>query len=95
MDNKKLYVNGCSWTDGDVLDLAGLVEIGTGRNYSYPILVANKFGYNLIDESRYGGSINRIIRMCWEYIISKHNSIEDTIFSHSFIIIIVFLIPIR
>lgn len=81
---KNLYVNGCSWTDGDVLDYAGIIKHfeldGVGRDYSYPTLVANEFKYNLIDESRYGGSINRIIRMCWEYIISKHNSINDTIF---------------
>jgi len=73
-----LYVNGCSWTDGDTMDLAGLTKNGTGRNYSYPTLVANKFKYNLIDESRYGGSINRIIRMCWEYIMT--NNILNTIF---------------
>jgi hypothetical protein len=81
---KNLYVNGCSWTDGNVLDYTGLIQYlgleGTGRNYSYPTLVANEFEYNLIDESRYGGSINRIVRMCWEYIISKHNNIQDTIF---------------
>jgi len=73
-----LYVNGCSWTDGDTMDLAGLTKNGTGRNYSYPTLVANKFKYNLIDESRYGGSISRIIRMCWEYIMT--NNIYNTIF---------------
>lgn len=75
---KNLYVNGCSWTDGDVMDNAGLTPIGTGRTHSYPTLVANKFGYNLIDESRYGGSIARIIRMCWEYIMT--NDISNTIF---------------
>ena len=75
---KNLYVNGCSWTDGDTMDLAGLTLSGTGRNYSYPTLVAEEFGYNLIDDSRYGGSINRIIRMCWEYIMNK--DISNTIF---------------
>ena len=81
---KNLYVNGCSWTDGDVLDYNGIPQhfglTGMGRDYSYPTLVANQFKYNLIDESKYGGSINRIIRMCWEYIISKHSLINDTIF---------------
>ena len=81
---KNLYVNGCSWTDGDVLDYSGIIKHfqlnGTGRDYSYPTLVANEFKYNLIDESRYGGSINRIIRMCWEYIISQNNLINETIF---------------
>jgi hypothetical protein len=81
---KNLYVNGCSWTDGDVLDYSGIIKHfqlnGTGRDYSYPRLVADRFKYNLIDESRYGGSINRIIRMCWEYIISQNNLINETIF---------------
>lgn len=81
---KNLYVNGCSWTDGDVLDYSKIPQhfglTGMGRNYSYPTLVANQFKYNLIDESRYGGSINRIIRMCWEYIISQNNLINETIF---------------
>lgn len=75
---KNLYVNGCSWTDGDTMDLAGLTPMGTGRNYSYPKLVADEFNYKLLDESRYGGSINRIIRMCWEYIMK--NDIINTIF---------------
>jgi hypothetical protein len=73
-----LYVNGCSWTDGNTMDLAGLTVMGTGRNYSYPTLIANKFNYNLIDESRYGGSINRIVRMCWEYLMKY--SASNTIF---------------
>lgn len=77
---KKLYINGCSWTDGDVLDLTGLTQMGTGRNYSYPKLVAKKFKLLLTDESRYGGSINRIIRMTWDYIIKEKNLIKDTIF---------------
>jgi len=75
---KKLYVNGCSWTDGDTLDLAGLTKMGEGRNYSYPKLVANELQFELIDESRYGGSINRIIRMCWEYLMK--NDVHNTTF---------------
>jgi hypothetical protein len=75
---KNLYVNGCSWTDGDTLDLAGLTPAGTGRTYSYPTLLANKFKYNLIDDSRYGGSISRIVRMCWDYI--SKNDISSTMF---------------
>jgi hypothetical protein len=77
---KNLYVNGCSWTDGNVLDYEGVLKHfkldGVGRDYSYPTLVANEFKYNLIDNSRYGSSINRIVRMCWEYIISKNNLIR-------------------
>lgn len=81
---RRLYVNGCSWTDGDVLDYSGLIQHlkldGKGRDYSYPTLVSNKLNLNLIDESRYGGSLNRIIRMTWDYIIKEHNLINHTIF---------------
>lgn len=81
---KRLYVNGCSWTDGDVLDHKGLIQHlgldGKGRDYSYPTLVSKKLNLELIDDSRYGGSINRIIRMAWDYIIKEHNLVNHTIF---------------
>jgi hypothetical protein len=84
MNNMNLYVNGCSWTDGDVLDGRGVISHlklnGVGRDYSYPTLVSKKLNFNLIDESRYGGSINRITRMTWDYIIKQKNLINDTIF---------------
>ena len=84
MNKINLYVNGCSWTDGDVLDGRGVISHlklnGVGRDYSYPTLVSNKLNFNLIDESRYGGSINRITRMTWDYIIKEKNSIDNTIF---------------
>jgi len=81
---KNLYVNGCSWTDGDVLDYAGLIQYlglkGVGRDYSYPTLVANEFKYNLIDQSRYGGSVNRIVRMSWDFLMNINSSISETMF---------------
>jgi len=84
MNKINLYVNGCSWTDGDVLDGRGVISHlklnGIGRDYSYPTLVSKKLNFNLIDESRYGGSINRITRMTWDYIIKEKNSIDNTIF---------------
>jgi len=84
MNKRNLYVNGCSWTDGDVLDYRGVIEhlslTGKGRDYSYPTLVSKKLNFNLIDESRYGGSINRITRMAWDYIIKENNLIKGTIF---------------
>ena len=83
MNKMNLYVNGCSWTDGDVLDGRGVISHlklnGVGRDYSYPTLVSKKLNFNLIDESRYGGSINRITRMTWDYIIKEKNSIDNTI----------------
>lgn len=80
----RFYVNGCSWTDGDVLDLRKIPERhgleGVGRDYSYPTLVQQHFNFGLIDESRYGGSLNRIIRMSWDFILRDRQSLKDTIF---------------
>jgi hypothetical protein len=53
---------------------------GRGRDYSYPTLVANHFNLKLQDDSRYGGSLNRIIRMTWEYLMNKNNDIKNTTF---------------
>ena len=84
MNKINLYVNGCSWTDGGVLDERGVISHlklnGVGRDYSYPTLVSKKLNFNLIDESRYGGSINRITRMTWDYIIKQKSLINNTIF---------------
>lgn len=80
---KKIYANGCSWTDGDTMVVNGLFEkLGiseSGKKYSYPKLLANKYNLELIDESRYGGSLNRIIRKTWRYI-ERQRDVSETIF---------------
>ena len=79
----KLYVNGCSWTDGDTLSVNGLLDRlnikGSGKDFSYPKLLSDYYKLNLIDESRYGGSLNRIIRKTWRYL-EKQENINETIF---------------
>ena len=78
----RLYVNGCSWTDGDVLETNGLFKKlglkGKGRDYSYPTLVGKYFNYDIIDESRMGGSLNRITRMVWEYMRTNVQYYDNT-----------------
>jgi hypothetical protein len=80
----RIYVNGCSWTDGDVLEINGLFGKlginGKGRDYSYPTLVGKYFNYNIIDESRFGGSLNRITRMVWEYMKLNIQYFENTVY---------------
>lgn len=79
----KIYVNGCSWTDGDSLVTSGLLDkLGLpqpGKQYGYPKIVSDYYGLELLDESRYGGSLNRVIRMTWEYI-SNQEDISNTLF---------------
>jgi hypothetical protein len=79
----KIYVNGCSWTDGDSFVTSGLLDkLGLpqpGKQYAYPKIVSDYYGLELLDESRYGGSLNRVIRMTWEYI-SNQEDISNTLF---------------
>jgi hypothetical protein len=79
----KIYVNGCSWTDGDSFVTSGLLDkLGLpqpGKQYAYPKIVSDYYGLKLLDESRYGGSLNRVIRMTWEYI-STQEDISNTLF---------------
>jgi hypothetical protein len=80
----RIYVNGCSWTDGDVLETNGLFGKlginGKGRDYSYPTLVGEYFNYDVIDDSRFGGSLNRITRMVWEYMKLNIQYFENTVY---------------
>ena len=79
----KLYVNGCSWTDGDTLSVNGLLDRlkieGNGKDFSYPKLLSDYYQLSLTDDSRYGGSLNRIIRKTWRYIEQQEN-LGETIF---------------
>jgi hypothetical protein len=78
-----VYVNGCSWTDGDTFDTSGLLDkLGLpkpGKQYAYPKLVSDHYGLKLVDESRYGGSLNRVVRMTWEYIATQAD-VSNTLF---------------
>ena len=79
----KMYVNGCSWTDGDTLSVNGLLDRlkieGNGKDFSYPKLLSDYYQLKLTDESRYGGSLNRITRKTWRYIEQQEN-LSETIF---------------
>lgn len=49
------------------------------KKFQYPKLVAEYFDLELIDESIYGGSFQRVFRKTMQYI-SKQKTISDTIF---------------
>ena len=78
-----IYVNGCSWTDGETFVTSGLLDkLGLpqpGKQYAYPKLVSDYYGLKLIDESRFGGSLNRVVRMTWEYIATQED-LSNTVF---------------
>lgn len=79
-----IYVNGCSWTDGETFATSGLLDKlklpQPGKQYAYPKLLSDHYGLNLVDESRFGGSLNRVVRMTWEYIATQGEDVSNTLF---------------
>ena len=64
---KKVLVTGCSFTSGWPLE-----EILGHRNFAWPKLVSDYFGYNLIDKSRGSSSNYRIYRKAVEGILDEN-----------------------
>jgi hypothetical protein len=62
--NTTMFVTGCSFTSGWPLE----TKLGH-RNFAWPRLVADHFGYNLIDKSRSSSSNYRIYRKAVEGIL--------------------------
>ena len=64
---KQLYVNGCSWTDGDGLDK----EIGRGpdwRGRNWASQLAKLLNVPVINEGMGGGSNARIVRLVCDFV---------------------------
>ena len=63
------------WADGDSDDV---MESKANRLVNWPTRLSKLLNVDLVDESRHGGSVNRVIRMTYEYI--ENNNIDDTLF---------------
>jgi hypothetical protein len=63
------------WADGDPDDV---MDSEVNRLVNWPTRLSKLLNVDLVDESRHGGSINRVIRMTYEYI--ENNNIDDTLF---------------
>ena len=89
MKFKKLYVNGCSFSCGNGLDLIEIkklykekkgIDIVNHLNFAYPNIFAKKYGIEIINDAIPGGSLNRMIRKTYGYIFNNTDSLKDTLF---------------
>jgi hypothetical protein len=76
--SKLLYTNGCSWTFGDgVSEHPGFprthnatIDYENMKNYAWPSVLANKLGYEVVNDSIAGGSNVRIVRTTVDFIMN-------------------------
>jgi hypothetical protein len=86
---KNLYVNGCSFSCGNGLDLIEIkqlykdklsIDIDNHLNFAYPNILAKKYNLSIINEAVPGGSLNRMIRKTYNYIFNNVDILSDTLF---------------
>ena len=85
-----LYTNGSSITQGWPLNKTEVklaykkyhnIDYDNYRDITWPGRLGKSLGLDVIDESRHGGSISRVVRMTTEYILNNTNEQnEDTLF---------------
>jgi hypothetical protein len=89
MKYNRIYVNGCSYSCAYGLNWEKTkefyknnmgVEILNHLDYSYPTLLANKLNVEIVNDAIPGGSIPRMIRTTYEYLIKNENTYNKTLF---------------
>jgi hypothetical protein len=88
MKFKKLYVNGCSFSCGNGLDLIEIkklykqkgIDIVNHLDFAYPNILAKKYEIDIINDAVPGGSLNRMIRKTYNHIFNNTDSLKDTLF---------------
>ena len=83
----KIYSNGCSFSCAGGLNWEEVksqyknklnIAIHNHLDFAYPNIVAKELNIPIINESAQGGSLNRLIRMTYEYIYK--NNVSKTLF---------------
>lgn len=85
---KKLYTNGSSITWGWPLHEDRIKKLYSDIGIVYqkredviwPTLLANNLKLELIEDSRWGGSVDRLIRKTYEYCFKNLDNIKETLF---------------
>lgn len=85
---KKIYTNGSSITWGWLFDNEEVKRLYSNIGIFYesrssviwPGILANKLNLDLHEDSRWGGSLDRLIRKTYEYCFSDPNSLKETLF---------------
>ena len=89
MKYKNLYVNGCSFSCGNGLDLIEIkdlyknklqIDIPNHLDFAYPNIFAKKYNLSITNEAVPGGSLNRMIRKTYGYIFNNTDKLKDTLF---------------
>lgn len=89
MQFKKIYANGCSFTCAgglnwdlikSVYNQSLNIDIKNHMDYAYPNVLAKLLNVDIINDAQSGGSINRMIRTTYKYIIENKNNLTDTLF---------------
>ena len=89
MKFKNVYVNGCSFSCGNGLDLIEIkklykekkgIDISNHLDFAYPNIFAKKYGIDITNEAVPGGSLNRMIRKTYGYLFNNTNTLKDTLF---------------
>ena len=84
---KKIYTNGSSITWGWLLDHPEVKEKYSrmGLHYEgkesviWPNLIAKELNLELFNDSRWGGSIDRLVRTTYEYCFNNIDNINQTL----------------
>jgi len=77
-----LYVNGCSFSCAGGLDIPEVKDLYLEKNitidnhldFAWPTILSKKLNINLVNDSVQGGSLNRLIRTTYEYLIKTNFS---------------------
>jgi hypothetical protein len=56
------------------------IEVNNHLDFAYPNILAKKLGVDIVNEGASGGSITRMIRKTYEYIIKNKKDINETLF---------------
>jgi hypothetical protein len=85
---KKLYTNGSSITWGWPLHEERIkkayskigIDYKNREDVIWPTLLANNLKLELVEDSRWGGSVDRLIRKTYEYCFKNFDKLNETLF---------------
>jgi len=71
-----LYANGCSYTSGCELEGPNVGDSQYNKDRAWPSILAKKLGAKVINESKAGGSNDRIVRTTLDWILNNSSTEE-------------------
>ena len=83
MKYKMLYVNGCSFSCAGGLNWEDVksqyksklnITIDNHLDFAYPNILAKKLGVDIINEGAPGGSVTRMLRKTYDYLLENYSN---------------------